>query len=89
MDEPTTTPDASAAEAQLETPGRLQMFVNNHPRAAKVAAAIGTAGTVVGGVLFVKTLQSNKDHLDAAADHVKGAATELSASVNPSGDTEA
>lgn len=79
----TQTPDAVPTDDAVVVPTRLQTFVINHPRAAKAVAIAGAAGTAVGVALFAKTLQTNKDHLDAAADHAKEALNELSTSAVP------
>lgn len=76
----TNVPTDESSEVQ---PSRLQNFVNKHPRAAKVAAITGAVGTAIGVVCMTKTLQANKEHLDAAGDHAKEALHELSTSVSP------
>lgn len=84
---PKTTPATSKTE-EKEAPSRLQVFVNNHPRAAKVAAITGGVTAAVGMVQIARTLRANKDHLSSAVEHAGEAVSEVAASVSPS-DTEA
>ena len=75
--------DPAKSSEENVAPSRFQNFVSNHPRAAKVAAVTGAIGTAVGGVLLVRTVKSNKDHLNSAAEHAGAALDEVTASVDP------
>lgn len=91
MDENTiqTPTEADATEQPTEVkPTRLQVFVQKHPRAAKVAAITGALTTLIGAVSLTKTVQSNRHHAIAAGDHAKESLDELAATVSPT-DTEA
>lgn len=66
-----------------ETPGRLQVFVNKHPRAAKVVAISGGILAALGTVQIARTVHANRSHLELAGDHAKEAVSELSATVSP------
>lgn len=70
-------------ESEETTPGRLQTFVNKHPRAAKIVAITGGVAAVLGTVQFARTVQANRKHLELASDHAKEALNELSTSVSP------
>lgn len=73
---------ADASEPEV-TPSRLQVFVNNHPRAAKVVAVTGAVTAAVGAVHITRTIAARKDHLSSAADHAGEALSEVAASVSP------
>lgn len=64
-------------------PTRLQVFVSNHPRAAKVLAIVGVTGTAVGAVTVAKTVSANRKHVDQALGHTQAAMSELSTAVTP------
>ncbi len=64
-------------------PTRLQVFVNKHPRAAKIVAVTGAVAAVVGVSHLTRTVAARKHHLAQAGDHAKEALDELSASVSP------
>lgn len=68
-------------ETQSE-PTRLQRFVNNHPRTAKVVAITGTISAVAGAVALTKKLRSNRNELESAADHANEALNDISSSVS-------
>lgn len=86
----TQTAEVVADEPQAEVqPTRLQVFVNKHPRAAKVLAVVGVTGTAIGGVMVAKTVQANRKHVDQAVDHAQEAVAELSTAVTPQEPTEA
>lgn len=88
MDETTQTPTDQPSEATEESqPTRLQYFVNQHPRAAKVVTLVGAAAAAVGVVQVARTVNARRDHLEAAGDHIGEAAREVAASVSPT-DTE-
>jgi hypothetical protein len=81
------TPDESVDPTETQ-PTRLQVFVNNHPRIAKVTAITGAVTSVAGAVVVAKTVQANRAHVEAAGEHAKEALNELSTAVSPD-DTEA
>lgn len=80
--EPTPT-DMPVGEVVME-PTRLQRFVFNKPRTARALAIIGAAGTALGAVLLTATVRSNRNHVEAAKDHVLEAGQEAVAAVTPS-----
>lgn len=83
----TTVPLAEDVEPELEeTQTRLQAFVNEHPRAAKLVAITGGVLAIAGGVHFTRTVKANRDHLSKAGDHAKGAVSELSNAASPTAD---
>lgn len=84
---PQTSPETPETDENVE-PTRLQVFVNKHPRAAKITAIVGGVTAVAGAVHFTRTVQSNRAHVQQAGDHAKEALTELSTAVSPT-DTEA
>ncbi len=75
----TETPDV---EVVVE-PNFVQKFVNKHPRIAKVLAITGGVLAVAGTATVANTARKNKPHLDAAANHVIEAGSELSNAVSP------
>jgi|KBSMisStaDraftv2_1062788.scaffolds.fasta_scaffold977147_2 hypothetical protein len=78
----------SDSESQHRSPTRLQSFVINHPRAAKVVAVTGAITAVAGAVAVTRNLRANRNELDSAAEHAELALSDLSSSVSPT-DTEA
>lgn len=78
------TPEIVVDETPVETePTRLQKFVCNHPRAAKVIAITSAVTAAAGVAVTANTMRKNKSHLDQAADHAKEALHEVSESVSP------
>lgn len=80
-DQPTN--DETAAEAKVVQPTRLQVFVNNHPRAARALAITGAVAAVAGVGTVANTARKNKHHLASAGDHVLEAGSEFSNAVSP------
>lgn len=86
---PIKTPDAPVDPSTEETePTRLQVFVNKHPRAAKIVAITGAVTAVIGASHVTRTVSARRHHIVQAGDHAKEALDELSASVSPT-DSEA
>lgn len=84
MAETQTDPTETAQTEQAEvSPNFVQKFTNRHPRVAKVLAITGVATTAIAVTTVVRTVRSNKDHLDAAGEHLSEAASELTATVDP------
>lgn len=90
-DQTTNQPTETDANAESETvqPTRLQVFVNNHPRASRVIAITGAVAAVAGVGTVANTARKNKHHLDAAAANVLEAGSEFSAAVSPTSETDA
>lgn len=79
----TATETISAESEETPTPNRMQSFVINHPRISKIAAVTGAVAAAVGVVTIARTVQSNKGHLENAADHASAGLGELAATVDP------
>lgn len=75
--------EATITDQPENAPTRLQVFVNKHPRAAKVVAIVGAVTTAVGAVQITRTVRSNKEHLELAGDHASAALDELAATTSP------
>lgn len=84
-----TTIEMPTAEPTLEeAPTRLQKFVIQHPRAAKIVAITGAVTAVTGIVLVANTMRKNSDHLSNAGELSLEALQEMSESVSPTPDTD-
>lgn len=83
------TPAPESTDEVEIVPTRLQMFVNNHPRASRAIAIAGAVATVAGTVTIANTVRKNKHHLDNAADSAQDALQELSNAVSPAPETDA
>lgn len=84
------TPENDIVDEETVQPTRLQTFVTNHPRAAKLIAITGGVTAVLGTGIVTATVMKNKQHVILAGDHAKDALSELSTSVSPTtADTEA
>jgi len=86
---PTPATETESNDDVVVEPNFVQKFVNKHPRAAKVVAIIGGVAAVGGTATVINTARKNKHHLDAAADHVLEAGSELSNAVSPTSETAA
>ena len=83
---PTTPSPAAtvpAGEATIVEPTRLQMFVLNHPRLARVVAIIGGLLAFFGVVTVATTVKKNKHHVELAAAHASDSVQELGHAVSP------
>lgn len=80
---PNSTTETEAPAEVVVEPTRLQVFVNNHPRAARAIAITGAVAAVAGVGTVANTARKNKHHLDNAAGHVLEAGSELSNAVSP------
>ena len=83
-----TTTIEMPTEPTLEEPTRLQKFVIQHPRAAKIVAITGAVTAVTGIVLVANTMRKNSDHLSNAGELSLEALQEMSESVSPTPDTD-
>lgn len=92
MSEKTTTEPVEAVETDVEVvePTRLQTFVTNHPRIAKVIAITGGVTAAVGAGVVANNMRKQRAHIIEAGHHAEQALMELSNSVSPDpvGDTE-
>lgn len=76
---------SASAESQPEKPPNFGVrLANRFPRTARAFAVIGVGAVVVGGAKLAKNVLSNKDNLEAAADHAGAAFDEVAASMSPS-----
>lgn len=83
------TPPTDSQSEDEKAPSRLQNFVNNHPRAAKVVAVTGAATAAIGLVHITRTVKARKEHLVAAGEKAGEALSEVAASVSPTDEPKA
>jgi DNA-binding IclR family transcriptional regulator len=87
-DQPTTpATDAAQPEVVEENPSLWTKFNNKYPRAARVATIGGVVVAVLAVGTVANTVRKNKEHLDAAGEHLSEAASELSSAVSPDPET--
>jgi hypothetical protein len=83
MAETDTTFEPAQSEQPEVSENFVQKLANRHPRTAKVLAITGVVTTAITVAGIVRTVRSNKDHLEAAGEHASEAMSELAATVDP------
>lgn len=82
---PESAPETETIEAEVVVePNRLQKFVLNHPRAAKVIAIAGGATALLGSAVMTNNVRKNRHRVVNAATDVSDAIHEIGEAVSPS-----